>query len=156
MSLEHMRQRVRTFADKECGLGATTRQIAQAESSLGICFPESYRRFLQWFGWARFSHEQLYGLGNDVPAALELLRNTLAERKDMVPRLPHWLIPVMNDGAGNHYCLNTRQMRDNECPMVFWDHELGKDQQPQPTAVSFDRWLIELLDSLDKEVNGNL
>ena len=143
-----MHRRIHAFGDTECGLGATADEVAEAEASLRVRFSESYQDFLRRFGWARFSHEQLYGLGKDVPVHLELRRNTLAERNQMEPALPHLLVPVMNDGAGNHYCLDTRRMVGGECPVVLWNHELGRHQEPDPIAPSFDLWLTDLLDNL--------
>jgi cell wall assembly regulator SMI1 len=145
-----MRERIEAFTDKECGSGASPEQVRQAEVSLGVSLPSSYRHFLERFGWGRFSCEQLYGLGTDVPIHLDLVRNTRAERETMVPALPTCLIPVMNDGAGNHFCLDTSQTAEGECPLVFWDHELGPAQVAQAVANSFAVWLVTLLDRLQR------
>ena len=66
----------------------------------------------------------------------------------MEPALLSNLVPVMSDGAGNHYCLNTSVMQNGECPVIFWDHEQGRDQNLGRVAASFDVWLIELPDEL--------
>jgi cell wall assembly regulator SMI1 len=148
MSTKATLERIIGFADKDLGQGATDGDIANAESSIGVTFPESYRRFLSEIGWGRFSHQELYGLGSDVPAHLELVRNTLVERLEMHPALPAHLIPLMNDGAGNHYCLDASATCKGECPVVFWDHEQQDDQIPERVAMSFDTWLTGLLDGL--------
>ena len=60
--------------------------------------------------------------------------------------MPEYLVPVMNDGAGNHYCLDdTSRLDGGECPVVFWDHEHqdGPDQVPEQVSASFDRWLVD-------------
>jgi hypothetical protein len=139
---------VKGFDDKTHGNGASAREIAETENALGVVFPESYRGFLQEFGWAKFSHQELYGIGSDVPVYLELIRNTIAERNEMEPLLPVSLIPIMNDGAGNHYCLETSKMFSGECPVVLWDHEAGFEQEPTKMSERFDRWLIDLLGRL--------
>jgi hypothetical protein len=77
MSIEEMRERIKAFDDKDCGHGATANEIGEAENALSVVFPQSYHRFLREFGWARFSHQELYGLGSDVPAYLEIVRNTV-------------------------------------------------------------------------------
>lgn len=150
MSIAEMNDRIRLFADKQCGQGATSEEIATAESSLRVAFPKSYRSFLETVGWGRFAHEEIYGLGSDAPISLQLVRNTVAERSAMTPQMPHHLIPVMNDGAGNHYCLDTSKFREGECPMVFWDHEQTAAQVPEYVDTSFDRWIIQLLVELSK------
>jgi cell wall assembly regulator SMI1 len=148
MNTTKMDDRIARFPDKTCGRGANPEQIAAVEKRLGLRFPKSYRHYLQNYGWCRFSHQELYGLGTDVPSHLELIRNTLSERQDMGPPLSPLLVPVMNDGAGNHYCLDTSKMKADECPVVFWDHELGEKQKPGFVAASFDEWLVELLTGL--------
>lgn len=153
MNIEQIREQIRVFRDKDCGQGASSEEIENAERALGVSFPASYRNFLREFGWARISHQELYGLGAEVPAYLELVRNTLAERSGMEPSLPASLIPIMNDGAGNHYCLDTSQKRDAECPVVFWDHELGAHQEPAIVSESFDGWLMDLISRLQSASN---
>jgi cell wall assembly regulator SMI1 len=148
MSIEEVRELIKAFGDKECGHGVTSQEIADTENELGGFFPQSYKRFLRQFGWARFRHEELYGLGSGVPAYLELVRNTVAERFEMQPSLRPSLIPIMNDGAGNHFCLDTSRTSDCECPVVFWDHEQGADQEPETVSETFDGWLIDLLHRL--------
>lgn len=64
--------------------------------------------------------------------------------------LPH-LIPVMNDGGGNHYCLDTSQSHAEECAIVFWDHELGEEQTPEFVASSFEEWLTDLISELRRQ-----
>ena len=148
MSVSEMRNRILAFNDKQCGQGATLAEIAAAERLLGVSFPESYRQFLSDFGWGRFSHQELYGLGSDVPTNIDLVRNTIAERSEMEPNLPAYLVPVMNDGFGNHYCLDTSSKKNGESALVFWDHEQRSNQIPGQVAVTFDVWLIDLLTEL--------
>lgn len=143
-----MFDRIRDFADKDYGCGASDSEIAAAEQSLGVLLPDSYRSYLRLIGWARFSHCELYGLGLDTPPHLGLVNNTVVERNSMEPALPLTLVPLMNDGAGNHYCLDTSATVAGECPVVFWDHEAGTSQCPELMAQSFPNWLVKLLDSL--------
>jgi cell wall assembly regulator SMI1 len=151
MSIVEMNNSIITFTDKECGRGAELPEIANGEQILGVTFPESYRNFLSDVGWARFAHEQVFGIGSDVPAHLDLVRITLAERSEFEPRMPPHLIPIMNDGMGNHYCLDTSVMKNQECPVIFWDHEQTSKQIPERAADTFDAWLIDLLHDLGSE-----
>jgi hypothetical protein len=74
-----------------------------------------------------------------VPPWLNLVEMTRSEREQMRPALPHHLIPLMNDGGGNLYCLDSRGA--GEPPVVFWDHEAGDQQQPAEVAPDFISWL---------------
>lgn len=117
--------RLLSFETKELGRGTSIREIDAAEQRLHVKLSESYKAFLQRFGWGGVEHIQLCGLGEGVPDYLNLVYVTESERADAEPQLPSYLVPLMNDGAGNHYCLDTRRYREGECPVVFWDHELG-------------------------------
>lgn len=145
MSISEMFSRINLLVNKECGGGASDQEIADAERAIGVRFPQSYKAFLLRFGWAEFYCDTLYGLGADVPLGFTLVRNALCERHEAHPHIPLHLIPIMNDGAGNNYCLDTSRLHDDECPVVFWDHEHedGPDQSPEQVSPSFDRWLID-------------
>src|SRR5687768_6924200 len=88
------------------GKGASEQEIDAAEKILGCTIRGDYRQFLSTFGWGGASHFEIYGVGSDVPPYLDLVRTTRSERTEMTPRLPEYLLPLMNDGGGNHYCLD--------------------------------------------------
>ncbi len=139
---------IQTFPDKECGTGASVEEIAETERLLGVSLLVSSRAFMRNFGWASFAHETLYGIGKSVPKPYELVRNAMAEWSVMMPAMPVYLIPLLNDGAGNHYCLNTLRREQGECPVVFWDNEQSVQQVPKEVATSFAEWLVDYLKSL--------
>jgi cell wall assembly regulator SMI1 len=145
MSMNEMLQRIDSLYKKEVGTGATAQEIADAERAIGVRLPASYRAFLSRFGWARVYFDPLYGVGPSVPSHYALVTNVLSERYEAQPLIPRHLVPIMNDGAGNNYCLDTSRFHDDECPVVFWDHEHedGPDQTPEEVSPSFDRWLID-------------
>jgi hypothetical protein len=148
MSISEMFRRIDLLVKKECGSGATDQEIADAEHALEVRFPTSYKAFLSTFGWARIFYDTLYGLGADVPQGYMLVRNTFCERYEAHPHIPLHLSPIMNDGAGNNYCLDTSKLHGGECPVVFWDHEHeeGPNQSPEQVSPSFDRWMIDLIE----------
>lgn len=126
MTYEQLRERLRSAGLKR--RGASAAEIEEAELSLGVRFPDQYRRFLAEFGWGGVAHGELYGLGPDVPPHLDLVRATISERSEMAPAIPGHLLPVMNNGGGDHYCLDTSVV--GEAPVVFWSHEEPADQEP--------------------------
>ncbi len=133
---------------KEFGTGASNTDIEAAERTLQVRFSDSFHFFLKRFGWAGLEHLEIYGLGHDVPPHLNLVDAAIRERTGMQPLLPHFLVPVMNDGAGNHFCLDTGEIVRGECPVVFWCHEEGTSQLPQKVAGSFAEWLINQVKEL--------
>jgi len=121
------------------GQGATEEEILAAEQALGVQLKGHYREFLMTFGWGGVDAFEVFGLGAGVPSFLDLVRITHSERSQMRPPLPHTLIPVASDGAGNHYCLDTDAR--GEPPVVFWNHELDETQIPEAEAESFGAWI---------------
>lgn len=145
-TFEELADRLRRFEDKEFGTGATDAEIGEAENLLGTSIRGEYRRFLKDFGWGGVEHLELYGLGSDTPPHLQLVPVTRSEREEMNPRLRQYLIPVMNDGGGNLYCLNMSFA--DEPPVVFWDHAEDANQSAETDAPDFVSWLNQLLDDL--------
>jgi len=144
-SYSELARRLLGFTSRELGTGASDEEIAAAEQALKIRIEGGYRQFLKQFGWGGVEHLELYGLGG--PPHLDLVRVTQSERSEMEPVLPVHLLPVMNDGGGNLFCLDTQVA--NEPPIVFWDHTGGRDQVPELEAESFVSWLWAQLDEVE-------
>lgn len=123
------------------GEGASEGSIAEIENSLGVRIVGGYRSFLRCFGWISVGSIEVNGVGPDVPSHLDLLKITLSERYEMGPPLPLFLLPLLNDGAGNNYCLDTASTVGGDNPVVFWDHELDSDQESEQVSPSFHDWL---------------
>lgn len=141
-TFSELKARLLRHAEREFGQGASEAEIAQAESALNLPIRGDYREFLRTFGWGGVGSHELYGLGQDVPEHLNLIAITQSERTEMLPRLNAHLLPIMNDGAGNLYCIDAAA----DCaPIVFWDHTLTADQIPERRASGFATWLGEIM-----------
>jgi cell wall assembly regulator SMI1 len=143
-------QRFRTTRHTKIHRPATDDEIELVEKKAGLRFPDDYREFLRTFGWAEMGMDTIYGLGPDTTQASNVWDNMVVESAHADPPLRSSLVPLMNDGAGSHYCLNTARMRGGRCPVVFWDHEdpEGELQKPKVVAKSFEEWVSKLLDDL--------
>ncbi|MFS8066933.1 MAG: SMI1/KNR4 family protein [Byssovorax sp.] len=128
------------------GKGASEFEIQEAQQALGLPIRGDYRKFLLDVGWGGVGCFELYGLGSDVPPFLNLIAITHSERTEMSPPLRQELIPVMNDGGGNLYCLDSA----SEGPqVVFWDHEGGGAQVPAVEAEDFSSWFAGLINTIE-------
>ena len=145
MALETLIEQIRRVPNTGFGNGASDSEIEDAQRKLQVTFPTDYRIFLSRLGWGGIDYWELYGLGSDVPIYLDLVRITNSERQEMSPRLPSALLPVYNDGGGNLFCLNTEKAKNDSCPIVFWDHDLDENQEPEAMADSFEVWLSALI-----------
>lgn len=132
-------------SDRDQGQGASEEQLVAAERELGLKISGGYRKFLKRFGWLGIGPTEVYGLGTGVPKHMDLVNITLSERTEMRPRLRQSLIPLMNDGGGNLFCIDATSVEGESQPVVFWDHDLDVDQTPEQVAPSFEDWLHERL-----------
>jgi hypothetical protein len=123
------------------GGGADEASIARAEAELGI-LPADYRLFVAEFGYVRIRSNELYGLGDDVPPYLDVVKMSLAERHDS-PGFPASGIVVMNDGGGNLYHLLGSSDRADSTVYVFY-HDDPDDIEV--VAPSFAEWIIGMLE----------
>lgn len=135
-----MRTNLRSHPHRFLGRGATDGEIELAEQALGILLPSSYKSFLRDFGWGGVGHWELFGVGTGVPSEVDLVDIALSERTEATPLTPEHLVPVMNDGGGNLFCLDTARTLDDDCPVVLHDHELDEISD---VSDSFLAWLNE-------------
>jgi hypothetical protein len=133
--------------------GASQDQIAHVSRALSVRFPKSYKYLLSECGWIDMNGQILYGLGPDAKDRHSVLVNSDIESVRADPPMLHRLIPLMNDGFGNHYCLDTKYIVDGECPIVFWDHEhpRGELQVPKKVSVNLAAWLSRRLRDLPQD-----
>lgn len=138
MTYEELSEAIRSHG-VSFGTGATSDEIAKAENTLSVTFPSGYRRLVGEFGWLGVGPDELFGLGAGVPSEVDVVRETLAERTTFHPLTPKHLVPIMNDGGGNLFCLDTTRGSGADCPVVFQDHELGEISD---YSDSFFEWLF--------------
>ena len=90
-------QIIKNKRHKRVGDGATEAEIRHAEQVLGVTIQGDYRTFLRVLGWGGFECE-IFGLGKSVPKSLDVVTQTNLERYHFQPHIPHYLLPIENDG----------------------------------------------------------
>lgn len=143
MTFDSLIHTLESFETKSFGRGAPDEEIDAASRRLGVALRGGYRDFLRRFGWGGVGSLELFGLGPDVPAWLDLVSVTESERSEAHPALPRTLVPLLNNGGGNLYCLEASA--PGEPPVVYWDHTRGEQQVPEPVAPDFSSWLADRL-----------
>ena len=130
---------------------ATPDEIAVPEQGLGTRLPESFRRFQLEFGEYNGGPLDIYSVKPVEPPTRNIVSINRDARTELYPRLPSHLIAFSDNGAGDYNCLDTRAWIADECPVVWWDHELDEDQAPEPAAPSFLDWLQAELEEIARE-----
>lgn len=92
--------------------GASPSQIANAESSLGVVFPKSYRAFLEEFGAMIANGFEVFGIieseKNSPPMWQQVVDVTSQLRRlGQVGTERSHLVPISEDGLGVYFFLNT-------------------------------------------------
>jgi cell wall assembly regulator SMI1 len=123
--------------------------VDTAERELGVTFPPDLKQYLARFGHIEVGHLEFFGLGDQIPDYLNLVRVTTIERTESGCPLPSDLVPLLNDGGGNLYCIAAGGSRSGQ--VLFWDHDAGPDQEPEVCASSLETWASELLTDLEEE-----
>lgn len=124
---------------------ASESAIREAEKSLGVVFPPSYRRFLMKFGTAVGEGFELVGLFEQTsdaepPQWTHVVSQTLRLRRASHHQLPLGLIAVSGDGEDHVYYIDTmRSGADGECPMVAF----GPGADNVVIADSFSDFVIQ-------------
>jgi len=108
--------------------------LEDAEKQLGMALPPSYHEFLE------------KGEPTQIPARDIVSDNRDARIGKDAFYCPEFLVAFFYDGMGNHYCFDTRFPGDDrEYPIVFWDHEIGPEEQIRElkkTDACFTNWLL--------------
>jgi cell wall assembly regulator SMI1 len=148
MALDELERILRSRDDVAIGHGVTDETVQTAEEALQLTFPPDLKDFLKRFGHIEVGHFELLGLGDEIPEYLDIVRVTQSERTESGCPLPANLVPLLNDGGGNLYCVAVHD--EQAAPIVFWDHEAGPEQEPDLHASSLEAWILSLLGELDE------
>jgi hypothetical protein len=100
-------------------------QIKEAERTLAVRFPPSYRAFLAKYGAALVDAIDIPGIyvvgdsKDGPPLWLDVVLTTKQTRRALKDRLPLDYVWISHDGCDHAFYLATSQFTDNgECPVV--------------------------------------
>jgi cell wall assembly regulator SMI1 len=147
MTFDDLERVLRARDDVTMGTGCDEKVVHHAERALGVTFPSGLRDYLIRFGHLELGHFEMFGLGEDLPDYLDLVKMTRSERTETGCPVRSDLVPLLNDGGGNLYCIGTTGAAAGT--IFFWDHERGPGQEPARCASSLTEWVVELLGDLD-------
>lgn len=131
---------------------ASDNEIKEAEIRLGYVFPESYRSFLRILGSVDFQATEFYEL---VPNQLDLedISNGLWFTQDLRKNMDFFksLFAFQDFDGDAVVCLMLSQIKDGECPVIFWDHSESYERQiqkPHILAETFGDYFFEKIKEL--------
>lgn len=121
--------------------------IEKAESILNVKLPDSFRFFLNEYGYGDIAGYEIYGIFKDPEkddkSSPNFVWMNLDERKD---GHPDHLIIISTDGIGNFVCIDTsRPNEQRECPVIFWTPGVNKRSGNEEFENFYD-WVFKELD----------
>ncbi|MDA1636054.1 MULTISPECIES: SMI1/KNR4 family protein [Bacillus cereus group] len=125
--------------------GVNEDTICEAARKLSITFPSTYHCFLKQYGSGGLDGMDIHGC-ETTAADSSVVYHTKLYRETY--NLPEQYI-VLNDIDGTVTCLDTNQMKDGECPVVFWSR-FSKELY----AITYENFSDYLLDSLHESVDN--
>jgi hypothetical protein len=141
--LEEVLRRLPDTKGARFGRGVEEPEIADTERRLGETLPPGYRSFLRQVGWAVVAGVAVFGLGDDVPADLDL-RSRAAET---TPVLPAHFVPFARDDDGVAYCLDAAHSGPYESPVYRSGSGASAEAEPEYAGHDFASWLWMRLDA---------
>lgn len=93
-------------------------EIEKAEKELKVIFPESYKVFLKEFGAGDIGGEIIFGIVKNKRENqdINMVKITHMEHEYKMPK--YMVVIYYNESNDCLYCLDTRKMSNNECPVV--------------------------------------
>ena len=135
--VEGVLQSLRDVGDARYGSGAGQHEVAEVERSLGLILPAGYRAFVLQVGWAEVGGIAVFGLGEGVPADLDLRAVVAGAR----PGLPPSAVPFARDSSGAIFCLDAAHSGPYESPAYRWHPEAPAEEALEYAGHDFASWL---------------
>lgn len=111
--------------------GVEKDKIKEVEEILQVKLPDSYKWFLEEYGYGDMFGEEIIGCGkSEVPSVIQ---QTIRFRE---LGLPQQYVVIQNCDEWI-YCLDTNEIIDNECPVVSWDRINGLEGRQADNFVCF-------------------
>jgi len=125
--------------------GVNEDTIREAARILNITFPKSYHWFLKQYGSGGLNGIDINGCEKPAADASVVYHTKLYREKYDLPLQ----YIVLEDIDGSVTCLDTNQMNDGECPVVFWSR-FSKELY----AITYENFSEYLLESLQESVDN--
>jgi hypothetical protein len=136
IEIDELMENHRSLVD--VGTPQSADQIQEAENTLGVVFPSTYKRFLKKWGAVSFGPKEYFGLGYGSPH--DVVEFTLKKRRAL--ELPHHLIIICDNDGDEYLCLDTSRLDDQgECQIIVWD--VPSSQISRKKADRFDAYLLQ-------------
>ena len=122
------------------------KRLEELEDQIGFNLPLDFKYLLKKHNSFSLGGTEVNGLGLPFKAA-SLDQLYYNEHEEVGNPMLKEFLPFSPDGRGNHYCLDLLRLEDNECPIVFWQHDCDYLYREDVKICnnSFTEWIKEVM-----------
>lgn len=116
------------------------------EKKIDYIFPFDFKFFLKRSNGFSLLGKEVFGIGSEFKGS-SLTAIYDYEHTQVQNKMPLYFLPFSADGRGNHYCLDLNRLKDQVCPVVFWqwDYEYASLEEVETCNDSFVSWVKEVV-----------
>ncbi|TSD67144.1 SMI1/KNR4 family protein [Inquilinus sp. KBS0705] len=124
----------------------TDNRLEDFERHINLKLPLDFKYMLSVHNGISLAGVEIYGIdealqGSSLDAVYKF------EHFEVGHKMPAHFLPFSPDGRGNHYCLNLSKIKDDQCPVVFWqwDFEYESIDDVEECNINFLSWVKEVM-----------
>lgn len=116
------------------------------ERSIGYQLPVDFKYFLNKTNGFSLLGIEVLGIGDEFKDS-SLDRVYEFEHIKVENKMPGNFFPFSPDGRGNHYCLDLNQLRNDVCPVIFWQWDIKYENLSEVEICNDDfiSWIREVM-----------
>jgi len=146
------------YSETVCTLypGINDDEIKGLEQKIRYELPKEFKNFISNINGFKLLSDILYGI-HENNKSIDLFSNYIWEREYSNNQIWSYLLPIVPDGRGNHYCLDLKTIDSKKlkCNVVFWQHdyEYTLEDLPDIESSSFNEFIWEMLNEIGESIN---
>jgi hypothetical protein len=148
LNCENVFNELQRFSDKIISLGMPINddRLEIFEKVIGYELPFDFKYLLKKCNGFSLSGVEVFGIGDEFKEA-SLSKVYEFEHYKVDNKMPLNFLPFSPDGRGNHYCLDLNLLRDNVCPVRFWqwDFQYKSFEDVEKCNDDFLSWINEVM-----------
>ncbi len=136
------------FSDSIITLGnpILDNRLEEFEKQIGLTLPFDFKFILTKHNYIALNGDEVFGIGKEY-GNMSIENVYIFEHEEVGNPMFKELVPFSSDGYGNHYCLDLSELKNKECPVVFWQHDCSYSDRKDIEICNknFVEWIKEVM-----------
>ncbi|TPE45917.1 SMI1/KNR4 family protein [Pontibacter mangrovi] len=150
LQCEKVLESLHQFSDDLLNLGEPIldNRLSEFEHQIGFQLPFDFSYILTKHNYISLAGTEIFGIGREFRE--ESLDKVYSfEQNGIENPMPKEFLPFSPDGRGNYYCLDLSRIKDDSCPVVFWQHDYdynySNKEEVETCNENFIGWVQEVM-----------